>query len=71
MTRARTTEIKFDDGSGYFVSLTDAPGVRIGLKYVRFFDIPLGHAFYDRVVESTTLAEVEGHFDELMGAAGF
>jgi hypothetical protein len=66
---AHTTKVLFDDGD-YFVALTDRNGVRIGLKNVRSFDVPYGHAYYDRIAETTSTDEAEGYFDEMVAAHG-
>jgi hypothetical protein len=57
----------FNDGD-YFTADTDAPGVRIGMVGGTCFDIPSGHAWYDRVHEASTRVEVEDLHDELTGA---
>jgi len=67
MQRAQTTKFLFND-SDYFVALTNEPGVRVGIVGGTCFDVPRGHAYYDRIVESTTRVEVEGYHDELTGA---
>lgn len=64
MTRAHTTKFLFND-SDYFVALTDMPGVRIGLIGATCYDIPVGHAYYDRICEATTRCDVEEYHDEL------
>lgn len=67
MARAKTTKMLFNDGE-FFVSLTDMPGVCVGMSWGTRFDVPRGHAYYDRIAEATTRQEVEGYFDELMDA---
>lgn len=67
LQRGTTTKILFDDGD-YFIALTDQFAVRIGLKGCTCFDIPMGHAYFQRVAESTTRTEVESLHDELVGA---
>jgi cell division FtsZ-interacting protein ZapD len=67
MTRAKTNKFLFDDGD-YFVALTDAPGVRIGIVGGTCFDIPAGHAWFDRVRDASIRAEVEALHDELTAA---
>lgn len=66
-TRATTTKFLFQDGD-YFTALTDEPGVRVGIVGGTCFDVPRGHAFYDRIVEADTRAAVEGYHDELTEA---
>ncbi len=66
MTRAHTTAILFDDDSGYFTALLDNGGVRIGLKNCLMYDIPAGHAWFDRAFEASALVEVEALHDELV-----
>ena len=70
MTRARTTEILFDDDSGYFTAMLNNGGVRIGLKNCLMHDIPAGHAWFDRVFEASALVEVEALHDELVSLNG-
>lgn len=67
MPRAKTTQMLFNDGE-YFTALTDAPGVRVGIIGDTCFDVPLGHAYYDRIREASTRAEVEGYYDEMVAA---
>ncbi len=67
MNRGTTTKFLFSDGD-YFVALTDRNCVRIGLVGATCFDIPAGHAYYDRIAESTSRVEVEDLHDELAGA---
>ena len=42
--------------------------IRIGIVGGTCFDVPRGHAYYDRIAEATTRNEVEGYHDELTGA---
>jgi len=67
MARAHTTEFLFDDGE-YFVAKTDSGCVRIGFKGADCFDIPAGHAWFDRVAEADSRVTVEDLHDELMSA---
>lgn len=64
MSRAHTTKFLFQDGD-YFTALTDQNGVRIGIVGGTCFDIPRGHAYFDRIAESTSRVEVEDLHDEL------
>ena len=64
---AVVTKSLFASG-GYSIDLTDKGGVRIGQVGGAFFDIPRGHAWYDRVHESGSLFEVQSHYDELLSA---
>lgn len=61
------TTFIFDDGE-FFCAHTDMPGVRVGMNNINAFNIPRGHAFYDRAVEADTRTLVEALFDELMDA---
>jgi hypothetical protein len=66
-TRGHTTKMLYDSAD-YFVALTDRNCVRIGLKNAVCYDIPSGHAYYDRTVESASSpAWVEELHDELVG----
>lgn len=68
MNRGHTTKFLFEDGD-YFTALTDRDCVRIGMVGVgTLFDIPRGHAYYDRIVEASSRVEVEDLHDELIGA---
>ena len=67
MARATTTEFLFSDGD-YFVALTDEPGVRVGIVGGTCFDVPAGHAYFDRICEASTRSVVEGYHDELTEA---
>lgn len=67
MARAHTTEFLFNDGD-YFTALTDQRGVRIGIVGGTCYDVPAGHAYYDRIREASSRAEVEGYHDELFAA---
>lgn len=67
MARATTTEFLFDDGD-YFTALTDMPGVRVGIVGGTCFDVPRGHAYYDRICEAAIRADVEDYHDELTDA---
>lgn len=62
--RATTTKMLFNDDD-YFVALTDMPGVRIGMVGGTCYDVPRGHAYYDRICEADTRAAVEDYHDEL------
>jgi hypothetical protein len=66
MSRATTTTFitKTDD---YFTAHLDNGGVRIGFVGGTCFDVPAGHAYYDRIVESTG-SMVEEYHDELMSS---
>jgi len=64
----KTTKPLYDDGV-YYVAETDLPGVVIGAHRDAIrFDIPCGHAWYDRVHEATTRAEVAALHRELVEA---
>lgn len=65
--RATTTKMLFSDDD-YFVALTDMPGVRIGMVGGTCYDVPRGHAYYDRICEADTRAAVEDYHDELIAA---
>lgn len=68
MKRGHTTKFLFNDGD-YFTALTDQDCVRIGLVGgPTMFDIPAGHAYYDRIVEASSRVEVEDLHDELTSA---
>lgn len=67
MARATTTKILFTDGD-YFTAETDAPGVRIGIINGTCFDVPRGHAYYDRIHDADTRSLVEAYHDELTSA---
>lgn len=67
MSRANTTKFLFDDGD-YFTAMTDRDCVRIGIVGGACYDVPNGHAYYDRIAESTSRVEVEGLHDELFAA---
>lgn len=65
MPRAHTTEFiaKTED---YFTAHLNDGGVRIGFIGGDCFDIPAGHAYYDRIAEASPEMVEELH-DELMG----
>jgi hypothetical protein len=65
--RAHTTKF-IVDGRDFFVALTDMPGVRVGMVGGTCFDVPVGHAYHDRIAESHNEATAEEYFDELMDA---
>lgn len=67
MARGNTTKFLFDDGE-YFVALTDQLAVRIGMQNGRSFDVPMGHAYFERIAEASSRVEVEDLHDELTGA---
>lgn len=67
MNRGTTTKFLFNDGD-YFVALTDRNCVRIGIVGGTCYDVPNGHAYYDRIAESTSRVEVEDLHDELTSA---
>lgn len=67
MSRALTTKMLFTDGE-YFVALTDQLAVRVGIVGGTCFDIPMGHAYFERIAEAKTRVEVEALHDELAGA---
>lgn len=67
MARANTTRFLFQDGE-YFVALTDMPGVRVGFVGGTCFDVPNGHAYFDRLAAVSTRREAEDYHDELMSA---
>ena len=69
----QTTEVTFkktvfNDGV-FFVGLMQY-GVMVGRVGGASLSVPNGHAWHDRVAETTTLAEAQGYFDELMEAFG-
>ena len=70
MNRAKTTKFLFQDGD-YFVALTDEPGVRIGMVGGTCYDVPRGHAYYDRICEADTRRAVEDYHDELTSAYAY
>lgn len=55
--------VVFDDGDVYVVKT--GVSVRLGEWCGFSCDVPNGHAWYDRVAESTSYAEVRGYLDEL------
>jgi hypothetical protein len=67
MSRALTKKILFTDGE-YFVALTDQLAVRVGMVGGTCFDIPMGHAYFERAAEAKTRVEVEALHNELSGA---
>jgi hypothetical protein len=67
--RGHTTQF-IVDGIDHFVALTDLPGVRVGMVGGPCFDIPQGHAYYDRVCECATEQDAENYFDELVSFNG-
>ncbi|WP_027813354.1 hypothetical protein [Burkholderia cenocepacia] len=67
MQRGRITEFLFDNGD-YFVARTDMPGVRIGMVGGTCFELPAGHAYYNRVCEIANAVDAEEMFDELYAA---
>ena len=67
MSRALTKKILFTDGE-YFVALTDQLAVRVGMVGGTCFDVPMGHAYFERIAEAKARVEVEALFDELAGA---
>jgi len=72
--------VVFDDGDVYVVKTSASvrigewqdtkafafPGAQISCGFS--VDVPNGHAWYDRVAESTSYAEVRGYLDELKAA---
>lgn len=67
MQRGHNTKFLFEDGD-YMVALTDRECVRIGLKgQGPFYDIPKGHAYYERVCDATNRRDAEDLHDELSG----
>lgn len=67
MSRPLTKKMLFTDGE-YFVALTDQLAVRVGMVGGTCFDVPMGHAYFERIAEAKTRAAVEALFDELAGA---
>lgn len=65
--RGITTKFLFTDGD-YFVAMTNTGCVRIGLAGCTCYDIPPGHAWFDRVREADTRATIEDLHDELISA---
>jgi hypothetical protein len=65
--RAKTTTFVVK-GPQYFVARTTMPGVRVGIVGGTCFDIPCGHAYYDRCTEITNEHDAEAMFDELSAA---
>ena len=65
MSHTTTFLFRSDD---YFTALTDRDEVRIGFIGGTCFNTPRGHAYYDRICEASTAAEVESYHDELMSA---
>jgi len=68
MARAHTTEFiaKTED---YFSAHLNDGGVRIGFVGMQCFDVPAGHAWYDRIAEASP-EELESLHDELMSIHG-
>ena len=58
------------NGVDFFVALIDMPGVRVGMVGGTCFDIPQGHAYYDRLTECADEQQAEEYFDELYGLLG-
>ena len=70
MSTFTATQVLFNNGLHY-VALTDMPGVQIGLvggEPATHFNIPAGHAWYDRVRETSTAAEAAGYYAEMCEA---
>lgn len=67
MARAHTTTFLFNDGD-YFTAHLDNGGVRIGMVGGTCYDVPPGHAYYDRVIEAETRKDVEDYHDEFFAA---
>ena len=67
MIAAKTTNMLFNDGE-YFVANLNDGGVRIGFAGMECFDIPKGHAWFDRVLEANSRPVVEDLHDQLMSA---
>jgi hypothetical protein len=58
-----TEQFIFNDGT--FYTVLSRHFVSIGLVDGHRYDVPNGHAWYDRVREATTRCEVEGYYLEL------
>lgn len=71
MGRAKTTEIIFEDESGYFSAMLDNGGIRIGLKGCQHFDFPKGHKEHGRVLAASLVGEIEILHDEFMCAYAY
>ena len=67
MARAQTTKFLFNDGD-YFTAMTNANSVRIGIVGGTCYDIPAGHAWFERVCEASSRVEVEDLHDDLFAA---
>ncbi|WP_156429862.1 hypothetical protein [Burkholderia sp. FL-7-2-10-S1-D7] len=65
--RARTTDY-IVMGEDYFVAHLDDGGIRIGMVGGRSYDVPAGHAYYDRIRGCTNERDAEDYFDELYTA---
>jgi len=66
--RAHTTDF-IVKGRDFFSAHLDTGGVRIGMVGGVCFDIPKGHAYYERCVECSCEVEIESHFDACMEAS--
>ena len=64
MNRGCLIKFLFHDAD-YFIGLTDRAAVRIGLVGGTCYDVPAGHAYYERIAEATSRVEVEDLHDEL------
>ncbi len=53
------------DGRDYFSARLDNGGVRVGLVGGTCYDVPAGHAYFDRIVAAETESTVETIHDEL------
>lgn len=65
--RGTLTKFIVQDGD-YFTGLTDQNCVRIGIVGGTCYDIPKGHAWYDRVVGAFLRVDVEDLHDQLTSA---
>lgn len=57
-------------GLDYFVAHLDNGGVRLGMVGGTCFDIPAGHAWFDRITECANESQAEEYFDELFPLIG-
>ena len=56
------------NGADYFTAHTSNGSLRIGLVGSASFDIPAGHAWFERIAEAANEQNVEEYFDELVSA---
>ena len=67
--RAHTTAFILD-GRDYFAAHLDNGGVRLGMIGNIAYDIPRGHAWFDRIAEIQNEQEAEDYFDDLFPLIG-